>query len=195
MILAQLKADTRELHDHAEAALNLLDPGLTRERYVEVLRGLHALYTPLCEDIGLWLAGHAALDWPARRAVKVDALGADLRDLGARPAAPRAVPTLPGEAHAWGALYVLEGATLGGQLLRRHMAAQLNLGGLDQKARGLAFFSSYGDQVGPRWKAFGAALTARCSGEDAAFHAAVVDGARHTFALFSTLAGRVEARA
>ena len=185
MILAQLKADTRELHDHAEAALNLLDPALTRERYVDVLRGLHALYTPLCEDIGSWLGRCAELDWPARHAVKADALRADLHDLGIRPGAPRVLSPLPDEAHAWGALYVLEGATLGGQLLRRHLASRLNLDG-----RGLAFFSSYGEQVGPRWKAFGAALDARCSREDAAFQAGVLDGATRTFALFGALTER-----
>lgn len=183
MILAQLKADTREAHARAEAALNLLDPGLTRERYGDVLRGLHALYVPLCADLGRWLGAHPALDWPARRAAKLDGLAADLHVLGLRPLPPRAVPGLPDEAHAWGALYVLEGATLGGQLLRRHLAARL-----DEPAAGLRFFGSYGEQVGPRWKAFGAALEARCAHETATFHDGVVAGAAQTFALFGLLA-------
>ncbi len=189
VILAQLKAETREAHARAEAALNLLAPDLGRARYVDVLRGLHALYVPLCVELDRWLAGHAELDWPARRAAKLGALADDLRALGTPPdTRPAPVPPLPDEAHAWGALYVLEGATLGGQLLRRHLAGQLDLG--TEPGRGLAFFSSYGDQVGPRWKAFGAALEGRCARADAAFHAGVLAGAAQTFSLFVPLAVR-----
>ncbi|GHF47930.1 heme oxygenase [Deinococcus metalli] len=183
MILPQLKAETRALHARAEAALDLLDPHLTPERYVDVLRGLHALYTPLCAQLGRTLAAHTALDWPARAAVKVPALSADLRDLGAVPGPPRTVPAMTDEAHAWGALYVLEGATLGGQLLRRHLAERLGT-----PERGLRFFGSYGEHVGARWKAFGAALTARTEASPAAFRDGVVAGASATFLLFETLA-------
>ena len=190
VILAQLKAETREAHARAEAALNLLAPDLGRARYVYVLRGLHAVYTPLCMEIDRWLSEHEELDWPARRAAKLEALAEDLRVLNADADMPPAatVQPLPDEAHAWGTLYVLEGATLGGQLLCRHLAGQLHLDvGVDT---GLAFFRSYGEQVGPRWKAFGAALEARCVQADAAFHTGVLAGAGQTFALFSALAVR-----
>ena len=49
---------------------------------------------------------------------------------------------------------MVEGATLGGQLLRRHLAPRLAL----TPERGLAYFAAYGDAVGPMWRAFGAAV-------------------------------------
>lgn len=181
MILAQLKDRTRAQHERAEAALNLLDPGLTPERYRDVLRALYALYAPLCAQIEPWLGTHEALHWTARRDAKLLALTRDLRALDATLPTPRALPPMPGEAHAWGALYVLEGATLGGQVLRRHLAGRVG-------EAALAFFSSYGAQVGSRWKAFGAALEARAEQAGPPFERGVLSGAATTFTLFEALA-------
>jgi heme oxygenase len=91
------------------------------------------------------------------------------------------VPTL---AHALGLLYVLEGATLGGQLLRRRLGPALGL----TEERGLAFFTAYGAEVGPMWRAFADALArfdaATPAGERPAAHAAALDAARAAFVAF-----------
>jgi heme oxygenase len=55
-----------------------------------------------------------------------------------------------------GALYVTEGATLGGRLLARHLADSL---GLDASS-GAAHFLSYGDRRGEMWRRLRAALDA-----------------------------------
>ena len=49
-----------------------------------------------------------------------------------------------------GALYVLEGATLGGQVLRREMATRLAL----DSDNGASFLNVYGAETGRRWKEF-----------------------------------------
>ncbi|MCD0161332.1 biliverdin-producing heme oxygenase [Deinococcus sp. 6YEL10] len=185
MILPHLKASTREQHERAEAHLNLMDPALDRRRYGDVLRTMRSLYGTLEPRVGARLgeAGRAALDWPAR--LKVPLLDRDLRALNVAPAADLDAGTvdvfLRDEADAWGAAYVLEGATLGGQLVRRHLEARLGLRG-----EGTAFYSSYGPLTGPRWRAFGEALEARVAqGPDpAAFTARATDAARRTFGLF-----------
>lgn len=185
VILPHLKSGTREQHERAEAHLNLMDPALDRRRYGEVLRTLRSLYGTLEPRVGegLGRAGRAALDWPAR--LKVPLLDRDLRDLNVTPAADLdagAVEAfLRDEAHAWGAAYVLEGATLGGQLIRRHLAARLGLEGA-----GTAFHSGYGPLTGPRWRAFGEALEARVARapDRAAFTDRATDAARRTFGLF-----------
>ncbi len=64
-----------------------------------------------------------------------------------------ALHTLP---QALGCLYVMEGATLGGQQISRQLQTRLQL----QRPEGLAFFRSYGAQVGPRWRQFCGALEA-----------------------------------
>ncbi|WP_291430723.1 biliverdin-producing heme oxygenase [Deinococcus sp.] len=186
MILPQLKTRTRVQHEQAEASLDLMNPHLTRERYAQLLRHLWTLYVPLEDRLGTLLgpSGRAALDWQAR--LKRPLLERDLRDLhSALPEAPCSsgdtLAFLQAEADAWGAAYVLEGATLGGQLVRRHLGSQLDLG-----AGGAAFYGSYGELVGPRWKAFGAALEARgaADADPAAFAERAVQSAGQTFGLF-----------
>lgn len=54
---------------------------------------------------------------------------------------------------ALGSLYVLEGSTLGGQVLTRHFRESLGLADSS-----LHFFHSHGPLVGKRWKEFCAAL-------------------------------------
>ena len=71
-------------------------------------------------------------------------------------------------AQAFGCLYVLEGATLGGQVLCRHFNQTL---GLDAR-NGSAFFSGYGEATGAMWALFGERLTAANVDETAAISAA-----------------------
>ena len=51
---------------------------------------------------------------------------------------------------ALGAYYVMEGSTLGGSVISRHLAKNENL----QQVGEFNFYGCYGDMVGPNWKAF-----------------------------------------
>jgi heme oxygenase len=79
-------------------------------------------------------------------------------DAGAIEALPRCrdLPPLAGLPEAYGSLYVLEGSTLGGQVIARRL--ERSLGFAD--GRGYAFFRSYGREVGAMWRAFGERLLA-----------------------------------
>lgn len=50
-----------------------------------------------------------------------------------------------------GALYVLEGATLGGNVIKKHILANPNFEG---KEEGLNYYGVYGEELGAKWKAF-----------------------------------------
>lgn len=52
-----------------------------------------------------------------------------------------------------GALYVLEGSTLGGRMIGRHITATHGLTG-----EGLAYYSGHGPRTGSMWLAFRARL-------------------------------------
>ncbi|RNL52475.1 biliverdin-producing heme oxygenase [Pedobacter jejuensis] len=54
-------------------------------------------------------------------------------------------------ASALGALYVLEGATLGGNVIKRHILANPNFSNIDG---GLNYYGVYGDELGSKWKNF-----------------------------------------
>ena len=80
---------------------------------------------------------------------------------------------------------MLEGATLGGQLVRRHLAHTLGLG----PATGAAYYHAYGDGVGPMWRAFLAGLTVAVEREGCAPEE-MLAGARDTFDALADWLGR-----
>lgn len=119
---------------------------------LERFRGFHAMIEP---EIGRALADDAFFA-PRRRLALLDA---DLRHLGLSEAEIAALPrpepmTLSGPAQALGALYVLEGSTLGGKVIGRRVAA---LHGFDSTA-GCAYYGGHGDQAGALWRSFCARL-------------------------------------
>lgn len=56
----------------------------------------------------------------------------------------------PTKARVLGTLYVLEGSTLGGQIISKHLKNKFQF----PDANGTRFFSAYGGQTGPMWKRF-----------------------------------------
>ncbi|RYZ38753.1 MAG: heme oxygenase [Myxococcaceae bacterium] len=186
--MQRLKTETRAHHERTEGVVRLMDAHLTPGDYQRHLEDFHGLYVPLEAR----LAGPLSVVGPAlslESRWKVPLLEEDLRALGHDTASlarlPRAfpLPSLPGLAEALGCAYVLEGSTLGGQLILRHLTRHF---GPDARVGTFAFFRAYGDQVGPMWKAFGDVVTQ--ASERAAsdtFDAAVVQGARDTFDAFA----------
>lgn len=154
MVLTSLRAHTEHLHRRVEAAVDIVGRVKTTDAYRALLARLYGFYEPF-ENRLATVAANAplGLDLTLRR--KVPLLEADLAYLGFAPDAVAALPrcgNLPDPksvAEALGCLYVVEGATLGGQFIRRH--AQKALGLSDD---GVAFFSSYGAGVRAMWDAF-----------------------------------------
>lgn len=147
-----LRDATRPHHDRVEAAVDLPARTRDRETYRALLTSLLGLFGPLERRLAALPWGEAGLDLDAHR--RADLLRADVADLGGdpdpAPAAPPAVTTL---AEGFGALYVLEGSALGGQIIAREAEAALGLGGV-----GTRFFRSDGRAPGATWRAFGRAL-------------------------------------
>lgn len=169
-----LREATRPWHDSIERSLPLMRPGLTLSRYGAILARYWGFYGPWEAVVGEVLADEAFFG-PRR---KLRLIESDLAALGIELAAlPRCagLPALDGRAAALGSLYVIEGSTLGGQLLSRHVRDCLGLGPGD----GGAFLASYGPAVGEMWRA----TRARLGRDLAAPHAlaAAVAAARSTF--------------
>ena len=157
-VLGRLRVETRSEHSALEAVLDLTGRGLTRARYRRTLERFYGYYRPLEPLVGAGIGRSVALDLDDR--CKAPLLEADLRALGV--AAPDRLPSclqLPrigSAAAALGCLYVMEGATLGGQLISRHV--QQTLGVTCQT--GGSFFYGYGPRTGAMWQAFRAAVVA-----------------------------------
>lgn len=185
-VLTALRTATTAEHDRVEAALDLLDPRLTRGRLTGVLHRLHGFWTAAEAGLGAWAdrepADAMALDWDRRRRTALFAT--DLTGLDADPDRST-VPDLPavaGTDDAIGRLYVLEGSTLGGTFIDRHLTGLPALAGTRVRA-----FSPYGRETGAMWHAYRRAARDRvAAGGDAGRMVAAAE------ATFTALAGWCE---
>ena len=85
---------------------------------------------------------------------KASAILHDLAAIGLDTPLPeecRELPLIVNSAQAFGALYVMEGSTLGGKTIAR-MLLQKSIPAVNEKA--LTFFRGYREETGARWKFF-----------------------------------------
>ena len=178
-ILARLRAETRPQHDALERVVDLLDPALTLERYRRWLHVLHGFHAPVERAICA-VPGWSALGLDPVERRRLAWLETDLASLGEARAGAfgecAAVPVPRTLSEALGALYVLEGSTLGGRVIVRHLEATLGLGPL----RGARFFAGHGERTGAMWAGCRHALERHAEGGGDVD--AVVEGAAGTFA-------------
>lgn len=162
MLLEDLKVQTRLQHTRLEAINGLPD---TREDYIALLERFYGFIEP-------WerrLAGCVSAEDVVRAGrEKTGWLEEDLayfgRDEARRAALPRCddLPETDSRAKILGACYVLEGSTLGGQFIARHLREKLGV----KPGEGDRYFKSYGAEVGARWQAFREELTRHSSPEN-----------------------------
>jgi heme oxygenase len=180
MIRAALKRATQAHHDALEHRMAPLLGPISFDDYGSLLKRLLGFYGPLEERI-LALSVCQAIPLDVGRRAKAHLLARDLRFLGSGEAELTALsvcedlPDVSGISRAFGCLYVLEGATLGGQVIAEHLRQHL---GLNEEG-GCDFFASYGNEVGMMWRAFLSALDSYCrDGADGA----ILVGSVETFA-------------
>ena len=165
-VMDRLRTETRDLHDRVERlpfATALTAGQLPLASYVGLLQALALVHGCLEQEL-------ERMEHPAVRAVwsesrrKLPLLERDLQSFAAQ-----ALPPIPAAAlHAlvmcqelrWraaedplsllGYLYVVEGAALGGAVLRVEVARHFGLRALE----GVAYLSSYGQRVKAQWTAF-----------------------------------------
>jgi len=175
MVLERLRRATRPIHADIERIIDIL-PIPTRARYTWFLAKQYGFLVPL---EAAWDACplSAELDLPARR--RAPLLVSDLSVLGldaGRLPLCHALPPLGDPAQALGALYVVEGSTLGGRALAPRVGEALGLG----PEQGAAFLHGRGARTLTMWKTFCAHVEALAAGEPQQVPA-MVDAARDCF--------------
>jgi heme oxygenase (biliverdin-IX-beta and delta-forming) len=171
-LLSRLKLATSESHTRLESALDLMRDDLQRDDYIALLERFHGYVAPWEDAVGAWMPASLAPFFEARR--KAALLRADLAVLNGK-AVARAdaddLPALPNLGAAFGSMYVMEGATLGGRFIAPHVASALGL----TPGQGNAYFDGYGARTGSMWNAFRetAAATVPAAQYDDAARAAV----------------------
>lgn len=159
MILNRLRLATSACHTALENQLPLMNADLSLEDYRQFMGRFYGFYAPL--EAQMLASPHwQLLEFEYTTRQKTPRLAQDLLALGSNVAAVAATPrciALPACAtpeQLLGCLYVIEGATLGGRSITRHLQTRL---GLTPQSGG-AFFDGYGARTGSHWKAFCAML-------------------------------------
>ena len=153
-LISLLKTDTADVHREIELAFPLLRSDLTVEVYRKVLGCLYGFYFPLetkyddfYDSVGV------VLKLEKRR--KSELLASDMRGFGLGDSqinslhVLRDVPEIASLEDLIGTLYVIEGSTLGGQVLQVLLRKKLQLND-DQ----LHYFNSYGSETQAMWLDF-----------------------------------------
>ena len=176
-IVDRLRDATRDLHTATEEVAAVTEGG--RERYVWFVARQYGFTAPLEPRLAA-APGIAAVGLDLERRRRAHLFAADLLHLGLHPAQlPRctALPRVDSAARALGALYVLEGSTLGGAFLLAHLGRTLGVA----PGAGASGLAPYGHSLREMWVAFADALDGfvrEAPGEQDE----VVDAARETFA-------------
>lgn len=174
-----LRESTRPRHEALDSALMPPGHGWTHARYRRFLRGTLAVM----QDAESAIAATLPAFVETGATMRTERLRRDLRGLDDDDAVVTAVPItadLRNHGAAFGAAYVLEGSMLGGQHVAQAVIHDL---ALDDS--GLTYLRPSGVAIGPRWKAFVAALDAFGSTAPAADWGAAEEAAAATFAAFA----------
>jgi len=174
--LNALRDATKDVHSQLETHLTLNRPNAGRAEYQQWTRAMYGWLSTF-ED-KLWTSPWPdAAEAPLRNRKRAW-LVADLKALGETDESVTALPMadphlhLQTEAKRFGAAYVLEGSTLGGQVLLRQLGARL------APSEGV-YLRGYGGQTGPMWQRFSDALGSALQTPSDLEHA--IASARYTF--------------
>ena len=164
-------------HEAVEGVMPFMDQDLSLTVYVRTLKRLYGIVAAWEEQ-----ASRSAPEWlqPTLAArARSGMLASDLAVFGETPSSDRAsLPPFAEIDSLLGAMYVMEGSTLGGQYIARHVEKTFGF----EPGQGNAFFLGHGTQTGSMWKEFCSMLETRVP-EDKAED--VVVSAKTMFAAFS----------
>lgn len=151
-VATQLREQTAVYHSETESCLlpRLKNIESVKE-YRELLKMFYGYFFPVQESIKQYITTQDLPDINQRRSARLILKDLEfLQDSGAAIKTCAHLPSIDSKAEAFGALYVLEGSTLGGRMiakmLLRNPAVSLN--------GGLHFFNGYGEATAAKWKLF-----------------------------------------
>lgn len=179
MLSDKLKEETKNNHHQLEKVLvGKLKAIRSADEYAALIKLFYGYFGGLETKIESVIDTTHLPDSADRR--KTHALANDLTFLGAGvPARAEgdALPVINNHLQAIGALYVIEGSTLGGKIISKMMQQQLGMDG-----QGLSFFLGYGDRSTQMWDTFKEMLDGQAQNPEQ--EAVVIAAANETFLKF-----------
>lgn len=179
-ILARLKAETAHQHQQTEDTVDLLSDNFSLEDYKNLLVKFYAFYDSFEAKMKQAIED-TQVDFNYKERLNTPKLQVDLEALGMSDAEILPIslfydlPALDSKEKVFGALYVVEGSTLGGQVISRHLKEKFDL----NETKGASFFSGYGKDTGKMWNAFREKIMAFAEGE--VDEEEIIESAKETF--------------
>ncbi len=177
--MAQLKSRTAHQHQATEATVDLMRPDFTLDDYRGLLTRFFAFYKPFEAKVQAAL-GENPIELNHSERLNTPRLVEDLKNLGLSDDEIAAIepadtfPDLDSKENIFGSLYVIEGSTLGGQVIGRHLKQNFDL----DASNGAAFFLGYGPETGKMWRGYAEAVSKFAETADTE---KIVAGANQTF--------------
>jgi heme oxygenase len=174
-----LRKGTADLHQQTERRVPVFREGFNLENYAQLVERFFGFWAPVEERLSKLMSLRDP-DLALQSRLKCYLLKDDLRILGRDPEAVRQcekLPQLDTFLQGLGCLYVLEGSTVGAQIISRRLKETLQLG----KGSGASFFNAYDGLIGSRWMEFKGFVSASVKPEHAD---TVIKAACETFMCF-----------
>lgn len=190
LFFKRLRQETAESHQKLEdnrLSKAILTPSVSIQDYQTYLAALFGV-TIACEDQIFPAISHTITDLTER--YKSTLIIDDLLATGVTEAEIDTLPVYRFEfssvAEALGIMYVLEGSTLGGRVLYKHIHETLGL----TPENGASYFWGYGAQTGNLWKSFISFLTQFV--DEQGGRGEVIASAKKTFTIIDNWLGRAD---
>lgn len=180
MLSEKLKEHTKQHHQLLEKKMVVQMKSITTQTdYTKLLSLFYSFFGGLELVIDRYIDTTLLPDYSQRR--KSAALANDLLELSAQLplfALKNDLPEIKDHIQCIGALYVMEGSTLGGKIIAKMMMQQMNVTNMS----GLSFFYGYGEQTMAMWQIFKQSIDIPLSGTEQEI---IIQSANDTFLQFS----------
>ena len=183
MIAGILRTETAKKHEALESSMfvnQIMNNSLDVDDYKKLLTINYIIHQKLENKLANMLDTELADELEMDSRLKINALEKDLNywqidNLALPPLDFDLYVPEKNTAEILGALYVLEGATLGGNVIKKHILANPNF---KDHENGLNYYGVYGSSLGAKWKSFVTVLNNRVKEED---YERCVNSANQTF--------------
>jgi heme oxygenase len=185
MLTDELREYTEEVHHASEKKMIIaLKQIANYEDYIRMLNWLYGFYAPVQQLIRQYLTEDNFPD--INRRSRAEYILWDIRESGLpvpEPEVCEQLPVIDSFHRALGAMYVLEGSTLGGRIIAGMICRSLD------STRCLSFFNGYGAETGHMWNTFKAYINQPFSTEE---RHEIISAAEDSFLTFKTWIERHE---
>jgi heme oxygenase len=152
MLNEQLKESTQPSHQELEKKMvSLIKKINNRQDYVKFLKLMYGYYSALEKRVQEYVS-----DMEIEKRRKAERLLEDISYFESTITTDMCneLPPITSHAEALGAMYVMEGSTMGGKIIAKMIKGQAGIDG----PSGFSFFNGYGEDTGRMWEEFKAFL-------------------------------------